>query len=481
MSIPKLLCSLIILAVSFLTPLAYADESTLSAESYSGVGLSEEAAVSTSKDDERMPPYVPPPSFASRKPQMPEFLLKNKREGWFFTGFPAIGWDPDTGFNIGAAAQIYNNGKKDSPFFRITPYRQSIEVVAGVSTTKTLQIRAKYDSLYLKDTPWRVRSDVELDYNPSKYYFGIGSDGQQLIFPGTGQVFGSYEAYKNALKQQVGGQTNEKYDNYKYTRLGWRASGEYDLIGGWLRPLMGLQVAYVWTGDYTGRVISGATQLPTHLSVDCNSGRAKGCSGGRDIFVKLGVSFDTRNFEPNPNKGFMLEVVSELSPKFLGSSFYYGRLNTDLRVFGKIFDYKTQRLVLAGRFFYQWQFGDVPFYSMNTMAFSDKDQTGLGGFRTIRGYRLDRFIGPVAMMANMELRYTFYEFEIWKQHISLGFKPFLDAGRVFDNVSDTSFRNWKIGGGGGLQLVWNLATVINFDAAWSGEGNAFYMEAGTQF
>ena len=152
-----------------------------------------------------------------------------------------------------------------------------------------------------------------------------------------------------------------------------------------------------------------------------------------------------------------------------------------MRAFGRVFDYKKQRLVLAGRVFYQWQFGEVPFYSMNKMAFTDRDWTGLGGFRSIRGFRLDRFIGPVTALTNVELRYTFYDFEVWNQRIQLGLKPFVDAGRSFDNVRQTTFRGWKLGGGGGLMLIWNLATVINFDAAWSGEGNAFYMEAGAQF
>ncbi len=436
---------------------------------------------SLDSSEETVSQGTPPPHFARYKPRMPEFLLKHKEEGWVFTGFPAIGWDPDTGFNIGAMLQIYNNGKKDSPFFDITPFSQNIQAGFVYTTQNTLDAGIYYDSLYVKGSPWRTRFDISVYNNPLYNYFGIGSDGQQLTFPGTGQVFNSYDAYKNTLKQQTAGQTNERYDNYYYTRLSFKGSAEYDLLGGWLRPLAGLQVGHVWIGDYTGKRVAGAVQNPTHLSVDCNSGRAKGCQGGWDIYAKLGMTFDTRNFEPNPSKGFMWDVVSELSPKFLGSAFNYGRLNSSMRAFGRVFDYKKQRLVLAGRVFYQWQFGEVPFYSMNKMAFTDRDWTGLGGFRSIRGFRLDRFIGPVTALTNVELRYTFYDFEVWNQRIQLGLKPFVDAGRSFDNVRQTTFRGWKLGGGGGLMLIWNLATVINFDAAWSGEGNAFYMEAGAQF
>src|SRR4051812_35300888 len=35
----------------------------------------------------------PPPDFLYNKPRLPDALLKDKREGRYTTGFPAIGWD----------------------------------------------------------------------------------------------------------------------------------------------------------------------------------------------------------------------------------------------------------------------------------------------------------------------------------------------------------------------------------------------------
>ncbi len=469
----------------FCSHYSFAQELAVTSEGEADVGISAEKDESSTKkvaeEGGGSEEEAPIPSFARRVPLQPEFLLKHKREGWFVTGFPALGVDPDTGFNFGAIAQIYDNGEKSSPFFRITPYRRSIQAAVVFSTKKTMQFQVYYDEPYLMDTPWRIRGDLFFERNPVKNYFGIGNAGQQLTFPGTGQVFGSYDDYKNALSTVVGGQTNKYYDTYKDTRTGLRATAEYSLLGGWLRPLFGLQLAHIWIGDYSGDNVDGAVQDRTHLQADCISGSALGCNGGWDIFAKIGIVFDTRDFEPDPTKGIYWDAISELSPKFLGSNFNYGRLNTTLRAYAPIFDYKKQRLVLAGRFFYQWQFGDIPFYSMNVLAFSDRDKTGLGGYRSIRGYRLDRFIGPVAMMTNAELRWTFYDFTVWNQFIKLGLKPFVDAGRVFDKVSDTSFKDWKLGGGAGLMLTWNLATVISFDAAWSPEGSAFYMDIGAQF
>lgn len=437
-----------------------------------------------------LPPYIPPPSFARNKAQMPKVLLRDKQEGMFLIPVPQIGWDPDTGFNFGAGVTLFNNGKVTSPFFRITPYRQQIETTVVATTGGLLQVRNFFDSLYTFDSPWRVRSEIEYYHNPSKYYFGIGNASQDLVFPGTGQVFGSYDNYQDALKVASGGTAYSRYDQYGYTRLSWRAQAEYELLGGYLRPLVGFQVGHVWVRDYTGGEVDAvnaqgksvtAIENTTHLRADCNAGTAIGCSGGNDFYVKLGIAFDSRNFEPNPSSGLFWGVISELSPKFLGSAFNYGRLQTTLRAFGKVMDVKNQRLTIAGRFLYAWQFGDIPFYSMNTLAFADRDWTGLGGFRSLRGYVQDRYIGPVYMLANAELRYTFMDFTVFKQNIRLGIKPFIDAGRSFSKPSDTTFKGFKVGGGVGGMIVWNLSTVISLDMAFGAEGDAFYMEVGQQF
>ncbi len=424
---------------------------------------------------------APPPDFVRRKHELPELLLQQKREHRYMTPMPVLAWDPDTGLNLGALINFFDNGSRDDPLFRYAPYRQQIAVAGVFTTKKFFQVSAFYDQPYLLDTPWRVRGEVDFLRNPVAYYFGIGEAGQQLTFPGTGQVYGSFDDYQNALNQVVGGQTNARYDQYLYSRMSFRGAAEYDLFGGIVRPLIGFQVGRVWITDYTGDTIGGAQQLPTHLRDDCDAGIAKGCSGGFDNYVKLGITLDTRNFEPDPSVGILGELVAELSPRFLGSAFNYGRLGASLHGFGTVLKSGMQQIVLAGRFLYQWQFGDVPFYSMNTLAFTERDRYGLGGLRTLRGFRQDRFIGPVAMLTNAEMRWSFVEFTVFRQRIKLTATPFIDAGRTFSRPSDTSFKGWKVDGGAGLRMAWNLSTVVCFDYGISPEGSAFYMDLNHQF
>jgi hypothetical protein len=469
---------LVILIMPAASYAIYEDEQPAS----SSMGQSEEAAVVAAQNKGELPPDISPPSFARYKHPQPDLLLKDKKEGRYFVPIPIVGYDPDTGINFGAGVSFFQNGKKDSPFFRYSPYRQMILSQVIVTSKKVIQASTYYDQPYFMDTPWRVRGEFELYRNPIYNYFGIGDAGMLLTLPGSPRVYGSYRDYKDAEDEVVNGTTYSHYDEYKYTKLAVRGAAEYDLLGGLVRPLVGFQAAHVWIGDYSGEVYGGGVvQNPTHLRDDCNSGKAIGCSGGNDIYVKLGLTFDTRDFEPDPRKGFEATVMSELSPKFLGSAFNYGRITSAIMGFGDVLKYKTQQLVLTGRFTYSWQFGSIPFYSMGTFAMEDQDRPALGGIETLRGYPLNRFIGPVGMLANAEMRYTFTQFNVWKQNIKLMAVPFLDYGRVFNSNSDISFKNWQIGGGAGLHLAWNLATIISFDYAWGAEDQAFYMDIGHQF
>jgi outer membrane protein assembly factor BamA len=430
------------------------------------------------------------PDFARYKPVQPEELLEDKREGRFIIPVPQVGVDPDVGFVLGMGVTFFDNGSKESPFFRITPYRQRITLVGVASSEGLFELDANLDQPNIFDSPWRVRGSLSALRNPSSNYYGIGSEGINLTFPGSPRVYGSNSDYEYALGAESGGRAYTRYDQYNKHQLLIQGSAEYDLVGGLLRPLFGFQIGHYWVKDYTGDQVDArnaagqsvrAIQEPTHLRDDCQSGRAIGCSGGYDVYVKLGLTLDTRNYEPDPSSGLFFQVTSELSPKFLGSTYNYGRISTSFAAYGNILNWKSQQLILAARVFYSWQFGDVPFYSMNTMASNADDRQGLGGFYSIRGFKQDRFIGPATMLTNAEIRWYFKKFKVWNQRMKLGVAPFIDAGRAFDSVGETSFRDWKIGGGVGVRLAWNLSTVICFDYGMTSEGSLFYMNAGLPF
>ena len=52
---------------------------------------------------------APPPEFVERKSPAPDEILRKKSEGWYLTGIPLIGVDPELGPVIGAQAQVFDN------------------------------------------------------------------------------------------------------------------------------------------------------------------------------------------------------------------------------------------------------------------------------------------------------------------------------------------------------------------------------------
>jgi hypothetical protein len=428
-----------------------------------------------------MPPVLPPPDALVNRVPLPDLLLKDKRTDSYFTGFPALGFDPESGFNYGAALQWFDNGPADSPYFRYTPYRQRLLLGATSSTGGSTHAAIGYDVPNINDSPWRIRAAALFERNKFQNYFGHGeSTLGPLTYPGSSRTFHEFEEYTDALEQVVNGQTWARYNEFRKTQAGGVMMVERSTLGGWLRPLVGLQFNHVDVGDYTGEIVDGAVMQPTRLFTDQQAGRVLGFDGGWDNALKLGLTFDTRDFEPDPASGVMLQLIGRLSTEALGSEFDYQQLSLDGRVYHNLLS-ETGRLVVAGRLTYVMQFGDVPFYSASNIPYSEGDAHGLGGFSTLRGFVTDRFVGDAAAVAGAELRWSFGEATLWGQHLRFMVVPFVDSGRVFDSVGESTLDDWKIDGGVGLRLAWNLSTIVSFDYARSSEGDQFFMELGHQY
>ncbi len=449
------------------------------------------AAPSTGEVGWQLPPLVPRPDFLRRRPLIPDFLLKDKREGWFVTVVPAIGWDQQAGFNLGLVGFLFDNGKKDDPFFRTTPYRRQISVTALGALSGLQRYGATLDQPNIFDSPYRLRADVQYAIDPLNNYFGIGrASMQDFNFPGApGQFFDTYDGYQNALQREVDGYAYTKYDLYETRETSFGVAVERDMFGGIVRPLIGIGVRYTDIRDFTGSRVDAenssgddvkAIEQPTRMHTDCQAGVITGCSGGFDNILKLGLSLDTLDFEPDPYSGVLAQVVAELSAKELGSDFDYQRVTFSASGYKTVFP-NVARLVLAGRGLYSMQFGNVPFYSVPILAFNTRDRRGLGGFATMRGFVDRRFVGESAVLVNMELRWSLFDGGyVLGQHLRPMLAPFVDAGRVF-NGTELRLGGWRADYGIGFRLIWNLVTTVSFDYGMSSEGQVFTMDLGYAF
>lgn len=424
----------------------------------------------------------PPPDFMRNKRRMTDEGLADKQERGYFTGLPLINSDPDVGVGFGARVYYFNNGVREDPIFAYTPYRHRVFGQAFATTNGFQFHTLDYDAPYLAGLPIRLRATLAFERNTAAHYYGHGERAlSRLRFPGSPVKYARAAEYDDALRQiRPDGTAFTRYDHYIITRPQGIVTLERDFFGGVVRGLVGIGVSHATIDSWTGRTVAAtndgeALQAPTRLDTDCATGRIVGCQGGWNNTLKLGIVYDTRDFEPDPNSGMLLELTGELSGKYTASDYDYARLTFAPRFFYSPFP-KLADVVFAARLVTSVQTNGVPFFAANQLSMTDGNRSGLGGLRTIRGFAQDRFVGKFSTLLNLEVRYTFVEFNVTKkQHFGLMLAPFFDVGRVFDSISDFTFDRFRNGQGVGLRILWNQATVVVLDYGVSREGSNLYI------
>ena len=414
------------------------------------------------------------PEFMKDKRPLRDDDVAEKVEGGYFTGLPLANSDPDLGFGFGARVYRYENGSRSSDFFRYTPYRARIFAQAFYATKGFQYHFIDWDAPYLDDTPYRLKGSLVFERNTATNYFGNGTSTlNRLRYPGADRTWASYDEYTEA-QRETGGGAFTRYDQYILLRPKAVVSIERDFFGGLVRGLVGFTAAYVSVDQWTGRDDQGSVQARTRLDEDCASGHARGCNGGFNNSLKLALAYDTRDFEPDPNSGAFIEFTTELAGRAIGSEYDWARATFSPKFFWSPFP-KLTDLVLATRFVGQVQTADTPVFSMNELSFTDLNREGLGGRTTMRGFKLNRFVGRALALANVELRWTFAEIRPLHQRFAFMVVPFLDIGRVFDSIEDFELARFRHSQGAGFRIAWNQATIINVDYGTSREGSALYI------
>ncbi|MBW6492476.1 MAG: outer membrane protein assembly factor [Lentimicrobium sp.] len=213
---------------------------------------------------------------------------------------------------------------------------------------------------------------------------------------------------------------------------------------------------------------------------------AEEADGGSLNFLKTGLVYDTRDNEPNPNRGIWSEVVIMSAPGFLGNKENaYTKLALTHRQYITL---KKDLLTFAYRLGWQGTIdGKAPFYMqpymVNTFTKSTKND-GLGGARSLRGILRNRVVGDAFTYGNFELRYKFLKFQKWNQNFYLSLNGFSDMGMITKTIPvDMSLipEEEKIGlftktdqglhvsYGAGLRIAMNQNFIVAVDYGLAGD------------
>jgi len=437
-------------------------------------------------------------SFIKSK-RMSDDDLSKKREGTFFTGLPDFSSDPVTGFGFGLRTNTYWNGNRENPLFPYTPYLAKLKANAAYYTSNARELALSLDIPYYKGTRWRFKIDFKAQQNPANLYFGLteATLGPLSLPSDENTTFSTYEAFDIARKiVRPGGVgeadfvTDALSNRFRETEYMLNFKADYALGNGKWRIMGGYEIQHLSYATFEGveaeaidPITGQNTTAPNGISLlrrDFEDGLISGVDGGWVSIIQTALIFDTRDFEPDPTKGYYFEVANEYSSKYIGSQFDFNKLFIQGRVYKKI--PVGKRTVLAARFGLGNIFGNnAPFFEFQDQWSPEGSINALGGRQSLRGYRANRFLARSMWFTNVELRVRLAETKIGKQRFAFGVAPFFDAGTVRNRWQNLNFKNIKTSYGVGLRIAWNQSTILSFDYGRSKEDSLFYFGIGQAF
>lgn len=433
--------------------------------------------------------------------RMSEADLAKKKEGRFWVGIPDISSDPVTGFGFGVRTNMYWNGFKENPFFAYTPYLMKLKVNAAYYTSNAKELKISLDVPYYKGSRWRFKIDLKAQQNPTNLYFGLTEFTlQPLRLPSTpqgGPTFATYAAFDNARKTlRAGGAgeaamvTDALSNRFRESELMFNIKADYALGKGDWRVLGGYEIQSLKYKTFEGMeadaidpITGQKSKAPNGISLlrrESDDDLIKGIDGGRISLIQSAIIFDTRDFEPDPSRGYYVELGNEFSNKIIGSQHNFDKLFLQARAFKQLpFGSRT---VLAGRLGVGNIFGkNAPFFEFQDQWSPEGSINALGGKMSLRGFRDNRFLARSMWFSNVELRVRLAETKLGKQNFTFGVAPFYDFGTVSDRWQNLSFTNIKSSYGAGARIGWNQSTILFFDFGKSKEDSLFYFGIGQIF
>jgi len=344
------------------------------------------------------------------------------KTGWNLGPLPAIAYDADKGFQLGAIIQLFNYGDGSN----YPNYDRKWYAEASFFTKGSMLFQVRYDDKELiPGVRWSSTARVNLD--------------KAFDFYG----FNGYQSYYDFARIQAG----KDGSNFRFTPFYRYQRNEVlfksDFIGKItdnLRWEAGIFANYfnLATIDYDNinRKKEGTDIYPESVLTLYDVYKISGviseeeADGGFTSGVRAGLVYDTRNKEGAPSRGIWAEAHVVAAPKFLSESQYY-RYSATWRHYLPIV--KNDILTFAYRLNYEGTFGSsAPFYVLPYMTVMGErnDLEGMGGYNTVRGIMRTRAYGLDMATYNAEFRWRFTKFHIGKQNIALGLNAFSDGTMV---------------------------------------------------
>ena len=356
-------------------------------------------------------------------------------KGWEISGVPALNFDADEGFGIGAALELYNYGSG------VVPYRFTVQPTLLITSEGRRDVTLFFDAPALLGDGWRMTAFAGSERQLAQPYYGVG----------------------NATPYDASLESAPNSYFYRFGRARLRASMDF-------QRRIGRSSARVLFGAGASRSTFDITPYDSGTTLLATQTGGQTPPASRTNFLRMGLLWDTRDQEIGPQRGTWAEVLVQRVDKGLGATEDFTRWTTTVRQYVPV----SSRVVFAQRLIAQGIDGDAPFDEFATIQSSFKQQEGLGGSGSIRGIPKDRYIGKALFVSSSELRWRALDFSLFGRPSFLALSGFADAGRVWADRFDAStmLSDLHVGYGGGVRMGFGPSFIVATDVGHSSASKA---------
>ena len=363
------------------------------------------------------------------------------KTGYNFGPLPAVAFDADKGFQLGALLNIYDFG--DGSTYPNT--RQQWYFEASFFTKGSQLFVVSYDNRFLSpgvrwSSTFTLTNDKAMDFYGFNGYMSYYDHAQVAA----GKDKANHNDYIYTPKYRVNRLAmlfkSDFTGNIWQNKFFWEAGYHLSYIKQGYKDQQALNLEKINKNKEDYKMFPAEETPVFDLYRRWGIISEDEAWGGWNSTVRLGLLFDTRDKEGAPSRGVWAEAHATLAPKWLGTTNPYYRYSMTFRHYLPIV--KNDILTFAYRLNYEGTIGKTaPYYVLPfiTVMGPSYDRDGMGGYRTIRGLMRNRVQGLDVASYNAELRWRFVNFALWNQNIAFGLSAFSDGTMVTRNY-DMSFK-----------------------------------------
>ena len=351
------------------------------------------------------------------------------KKGWTIVPSPSLGYDSDTGFQIGAMCDFSDYG--DGTIY--PSYKHRAFINCSWTTRNQIKLHFFGDTKHLIPN---VRLTSVVTYILSLMYPFKGFNGTAPYFDHLES--GKQQKHRLAMYDVQRDMLRAIFDfqgNIYTSKFRWAAGISYwwfrdqDLT---LKKRGRLAYDSVVANDY---LQAQEIHSPSLWRLYQRAGliNPDEIGGGHHIELKAGLVFDSREHEADPTRGIWAELYAYGSPDILNgrgkNGYHYLKLAARFRQYVPLM---SDKIVFAYHLAYQGKLaGNAPYYTLqniNAIFLNQLISDGLGSITTMRGVPYNSVIGDGYAWANFEVRFKVLSLRFLGQNFYLGTNPFFDLG-----------------------------------------------------